>query len=146
MRYDLSDPLQAQQARTRLESLAARGSRVELTEKKVRSLPQNAYLHVCLAWFALQVGETLDVVKRRYYKEHCSPDIFVREKTDAVLHSTVRWLRSTASLTGEEMSLTIERFRNFASREAGIYIPEAGEHAFITRMEDEVERGKAWIY
>ncbi len=145
MRYDLSDTFQAQQARTRLETLIRRGSRVDIAEKRARSLSQNAYLHVCIAWFGLQVGETAEEVKRLYYKEHCSPDIFVREKDDKVLGRRVKWLRSSASLTTEEMTLSIERFRNFAASEAGVYIPEAGEHAFLARMEDEVERARAYV-
>lgn len=145
MRYTLSYPFHVRLARERLELLIRRGATIDLTEKRPRSLQQNAYLHVCLAWFGLQIGETTEEVKRRYYKVHCSPDIFVREKDDPVLHVPVRYLRSSADLSPAEMSITIERFRDFASQEAGIYIPSAEEHAFIMQMQTEVERAKQYL-
>lgn len=145
MRYDLANPMQSEQARSRLALLTKRGAVVEITEKKQRSLSQNAYLHVCLGYFGLQVGEQLEIVKRQYYKIHCNPDLFIREKTDAVLHQRVRYLRTSSDLTREEMTLSIERFRNFASGEAGVYIPTADEHAFIRQMEEEVERARAFL-
>lgn len=145
MRYDLSDPMQAAQAKTRLEALVRRGAVADLSEKRQRSLSQNAYLHVILAYFGLQVGETLDVVKRQYYKTYCNASLYVREKTDAVFGRRVRYLRSSSDLTSEEMTLSIERFRDFASHEAGVYIPTSDEHAFLLRMETEVERARAFI-
>lgn len=144
MRYTLSFPFHVRLARERLEHLIRRGATIELTEKRPRSLQQNAYLHVCLSWFGLQVGESTDEVKRRYYKLHCSPDIFVREKDDPVLHVPVKYLRSSADLSSEEMAITIERFRNFASQEAGIYIPSADEHAFIMQMQVEISRNQIY--
>lgn len=138
--------MQAEQARTRLEMLISRGTIAEVTEKRQRSYSQNAYLHVCLAWFGLQVGESLEDVKRLYYKCHCSPDIFIRERDDKLLHRKVRVLRSSADLTKEEMTLSIERFRDFAAKEAGIYIPSGEEHAYIMQMENEVERAKRYLY
>lgn len=145
MRFDLSDPFQRQQAQARLDHLAQKGAIVELTEKKARGLSQNAYLHVILAFFATKVGETEEIVKRQYYKIHCNPELFIRTKTDAVLHHQVKFLRSSSTLTSEEMTLSIERFRNFASSEAGIYIPSPEEHVFIAQMENEIEQAKQFL-
>ena len=145
MRYDLRIPYQAEQARKRLESLIAKEATVDLTEKHVRTLQQNAYLHVCLAWIALRLGHTVDYVKQQYYKLHCSPDIFVCEKYDKVLGHGVRYIRSSRDLTKEEMTTTIERFRTFAVQEAGEYIPSPEEHAFLHYIETEVERNKKYL-
>uniref|UniRef100_UPI003F9F964B hypothetical protein n=1 Tax=Prevotella fusca TaxID=589436 RepID=UPI003F9F964B len=118
---------------------------MELTEKKPkRSLPQNKYLHVILAYFGTQTGNTLAWVKERYYKVLINPDIFIRQKDDKFLGKT-QYLRSSADLDTAEMSLSIERFRNWAAQEAGIYIPSADEAIFIQQMEIEIERNKEFL-
>jgi len=43
------------------------------------------------------------------------------------------------------VSLSIERFRNWASQEAGIYLPSADEYIIIQQMEIEIERNKDYI-
>lgn len=146
MRYDLSSPFEAELARTRLASLIRRGTTVEVTEKRQRSLSQNAYLHVCLAWFGLQVGESMEYVKQYYYKQHCNADLFVREKYDPFLGRTVKYLCSSRDLDKEDMHVSIERFRDFASQEAGVYIPSPEEHAWVMQMENEVEKAKRYLY
>ena len=112
----------------------------ELTEKKPqRSLNQNKYLHVCLAYLGCQIGETMEYVKRNYYKILCNKDTFVREREDKFL-GRLKYLRSSSDLDSTEFSLTIERFRNFASAQCGIYIPSPDEERLIQLMEIEIEQ------
>jgi hypothetical protein len=145
MIYNLSNQFDVQSARVRLDALCSRGCIIELTEKKQkRSISQNSYLHVALGYFASQVGETLDYVKRFYYKLNCNRDLFVMEKSDSFL-GVVKYLRSSADLTTEEMSLSIDRFRNWAST-VGIYIPEASNEAEVAAMAIEVEKYKTYLY
>lgn len=119
--YDTSNPLQKEQFKARSAKLAESGKVVELTEKKPkRTLNQNKYLHICLAYFGCQIGETMEYVKRNYYKILCNKDTFIREREDKFL-GKIKYLRSSADLDSAEMSLTIERFRNFSSAQ-GIYI------------------------
>lgn len=142
MVYDTSNPLDNANFLLRAKKLAESGKIVELTEKKPRrSLPQNKYLHVILAYFGTQTGDTLPWVKERYYKVLINPDIFIRQKDDKFLGKT-QYLRSSADLDTAEMSLSIERFRNWAAQEAGIYIPSADEAILIQQMEIEIERNK----
>lgn len=83
MKYDGSNPLHVQQARAKLEKLIKEQKVFELTEKKPqRSLSQNKYLHICLPYFGCQIGETMEYVKRNYYKILCNKDTFVRERED----------------------------------------------------------------
>lgn len=129
----------------RAKKLAESGKVIELTEKKPRrSLPQNKYLHVILAYFGTQTGNTLEWVKQQYYKKLVNPDLFIREKEDKYL-GRIKVLRSSADLDTAEMSLSIERFRNWAAQEAGIYIPSADEAIFIQQMEIEIERNKEFL-
>ena len=145
MKYDGSNPLHVQQARAKLEKLIKEQKVFELTEKKPqRSLSQNKYLHICLSYFGCQIGETMEYVKRNYYKSLCNKDTFVREREDKFL-GRIKYLRSSSDLDSAEMSLTIERFRNFASAQCGIYIPSPDEERLIQLMEIEVEQNKFHI-
>jgi hypothetical protein len=145
MIYNTSNPLDKANFLLRAKKLAESGKVIELTEKKPRrSLPQNKYLHVLLAYFGTQTGNTLEWVKQQYYKKLVNPDLFIREKEDKYL-GKIKVLRSSADLDTSEFSLSIERFRNWASQEAGIYLPSADEFIIIQQMEIEIERNKEYL-
>ena len=145
MVYDTSNPLDKANFLLRAKKLAESGKIIELTEKKPRrSLSQNRYLHVLLAYFGTQTGNTLEWVKQQYYKKLVNPDLFIREKEDKYL-GKIKVLRSSADLDTSEFSLSIERFRNWASQEAGIYLPSADEYIIIQQMEIEIERNKEFL-
>lgn len=145
MRYDGSNPLHAEQSRLKLEQLIKGGKIFDLTEKKPqRSNDQNAYLHVLLGYFACETGNTLEWVKQQYYKKLVNPTLFIREKTDKYI-GTIKYLRSSAELDKDEMTLSIERFRNWSAAEAGIYLPDADEHRILELMRIEIERNNRFL-
>ena len=145
MIYNLSNPLDKANFLLRVKKLAESGVIVDLTEKKPRrSLPQNKYLHVILAYFGTQTGNTLEWVKQQYYKKLVNPDIFIREKNDKYL-GRIKVLRSSADLDTSEMSLSIDRFRIWSAQEAGLYIPSPDESILIQQMEIEIERNKEFL-
>lgn len=145
MIYNTSNQLDKANFLLRAKKLAESGKVIELTEKKPRrSLPQNKYLHVLLAYFGTQTGNTLEWVKQQYYKKLVNPDLFIREKEDKYL-GKIKVLRSSADLDTSEFSLSVERFRNWASQEAGVYIPAADEAILIQQMEIEIERNKEFL-
>ncbi len=143
--FDTSNPLDKANFELRARKLAESGKIVELTEKKPRrSLPQNKYLHVILSYFGTQTGNTLEWVKQQYYKKLVNPDLFIREKEDKYL-GRIKVLRSSAELDTAEMSLSIDRFRNWAAQGAGVYIPAADEAILIQQMEIEIERNRDFL-
>lgn len=145
MLYDLSNPLQAEQFKSRSALLVKNGKIVELTEKKPkRSLQSNKYLHVILGYFACETGNTLEWVKQQYYKKLVNPSIFIRDKDDKYL-GRIKILRSSADLDSAEFALTIDRFRNWASAQCGIYLPSPDEDRLIQLMEIEIERNKEFV-
>lgn len=145
MIYDNSNPLEKANFLLRAEKLAEGGKVAELTEKMPkRTIPANRYLHVILAYFGAQTGNTLEWVKQQYYKKLVNPDIFIREQTDKYL-GKVRILRSSADLDTREFSISIDRFRNWAAHEACIYIPSAEESILIQQMEIEIEKNKEFL-
>lgn len=145
MVYDTSNPLDKANFLLRAKKLADKGAIIELTEKKPRrTLSQNSYLHVTIAYFASQYGCTTEWAKQRYFKQLVNPELFVREKDDEFL-GRVKYLRSSADLDVSEMSLAIDRWRNWCSMEASIYIPSADEAILIQQMEAAVNRNKAFL-
>lgn len=142
----MSNVMDIESARTKLEGLVKRGVLIELSEKKPRrSLNQNNYLHLILAYFACRSGNTLDWVKMNYYKLECNRQLFVRERWDETLQKSVAYVRSTADLTTEEMSLSIDRFKDWSVQVAEIALPDADDEAQIAAAQVEVERNKRFL-
>lgn len=146
MLYNLNNVLQKEQFKSRTAMLLEKSNGiVELTEKKPkRSNQQNAYLHVILGYFAMETGNTLEWVKSQYFKKLVNAEIFIREQDDKYL-GRLKVLRSSADLDSGEMTTAIDRFRNWASSEAGIYLPSPNEEEMLSLMEVELSRYKEFL-
>lgn len=145
MTYDLTNIIDKERFKRRCNQLYSAGEVVELTaKKKRRTLPQNAYLHLILGWFAMETGNRLEFVKQEYFKRHINPDLFVVEIDDKYL-GKAQILRSSRDLDSAEMTTAIERFRNWSSSEAGIYIPSPDEQAFLQAIEIEMLKQREYI-
>ncbi len=57
----------------------------------------------------------------------------------------VTYLRSSAELTTGEMTLSIDRFRNWSASVAGIYLPAANEQQMLIYAQQEIERNNEFI-
>ena len=140
MIYDLKNPVHRDQFSRRSDILLEKGQDVvELKTKTSRSLRQNAYLHLILGWFAAETGNTREFVKREYFKRLVNAEIFVSYIDDRWLGRT-EIIKSSAEVTKEEMITAIERFRNWSSQEAGIYLPSADEQNYLEQLEIELGR------
>lgn len=145
MIYNLSNDFDKQRFKVRCNALYKQGGVVDLTAKKEqRTIPQNRYLHLILGWFAIETGNTLGFVKQEYFKRHINPDLFVVEIDDKHL-GKVSVLRSSRDLNTAEMTTAIERFRNWSSAEAGVYLPSPDEQAFLQSIEIELLRQKEYL-
>lgn len=143
MTYDLSKELDKSRFQARCDSLVRKGAVAELTERTFRSSSQNRYLHLIIGVVAMETGNTLAYTKEEYFKRLVNPAIFVTEKEDRFI-GKVTVLRSSATLTKEEMSLAIDRFRQWAA-ENGIFIPEPGDEQRLREMEIEMSRMQRWL-
>jgi hypothetical protein len=145
MIYDLSNILEKQRFKRRCNQLYKAGVMVELAEKKPkRTIPQNAYLHLILGWFAIETGNTLDFVKQKYFKQHVNPDIFIIE-VDAEYIGKVQVLRSSRDLDTAEMTKAIDNFREWSFETTGIYLPVPNEQDFLREIEKEMARQKMYL-
>mgnify|MGYP003625224506 CR=1 FL=1 len=146
MILDASKQFDIERSRTRLEKLIKNKSKFELTEKKpVRSVSQNAYLHLIIGWFAIEYGETIDYVKRMIFKKLVNPEIFIFERENTKTGEKRKELKSSAILDSREMTNAIDRFRDYSSKEFGVYLPEAGEIDFLNEIKTQIENNKNYL-
>lgn len=144
MILNLNIELDREKFKTRSDFLLEKRKVVELTEKTGRSLKQNSYLFLILNIFAMEYGESVEFVKQRFFKELCNPEIFVRTKSDKLL-GEITYLRSSADLTKEEMVTAIDRFKIWASKEAGIFIPDAISDDERIELLRQIDRQKEYL-
>lgn len=157
MLYNLRNPVEADKFKTKVSALTKKAKElseynpqgktciVDLTEKQQsRSLAQNAYYHVIVAYFASEYGVSKEQAECDYFKRLCNSDIFVRKVTNK-RGKEVEYLRSSADLDKDEMSIAITRFRNWCSAEAEIYIPSGEEHEYIVFCQQAIERNKEYL-
>ena len=144
MIYNLNDKAQCEEIRTRLAALEQRGAWVELTEKSSKTSSQNRYLHACFGYFGAQLGYPREYVKREFFKRLANAELFVIERTDRDGRKYTD-LRSTSSLTKEEMSIAIDRFRNWAAVEGGVYIPSPEDVAAVNYMEQIASKNETYL-
>lgn len=141
MIYDSSNKLHQKQAIDKLNFYFSKGKRFELKVKnQKRSISQNSYLHLILSWFGVETGYTLEEVKQDIFKKHVNPTLFYEGEFEGII-KIERW-RSSANLDTAEMTLAIDRFRNFSSKELGIYLPEPNDLALLQEIENELSKHK----
>lgn len=143
MQYDLSSDFQRKAFIARMDNLLDKGAVVELTEKTFRSPNQNRYLHLLIGVVAIETGNNLEYCKEWYFKRLCNPDIFIIDKKDR-FYGEIMILRSTASLTKEEMSMAIDRFKKWGA-ENGIYMPNPEDIHLLKEIEIEMGRLKTYL-
>jgi hypothetical protein len=121
----------------------SKGKTFELVEKKPkRSIRQNSYLHLILSWYALEYGEMMQYIKEEVFKKQINKDIFEYEFINKKTGEIRMEYKSTAQLDTGQMTTAIDRFRNYASKEAGIYLPEPGDLDMLQQMENEIKNNQ----
>ena len=144
MIYDTANPYQREQADEYYEKLKDQGAIIEVKKKsRNRSLSQNAYLHVILSFFAAEYGCSEDEAKLDYFKRLCNRVIFEKTTTNK-LGIEVKVLKSSSVLDKAEMTLAIDRFRNWSASN-GIYLPAPDENDFLLHAQREIERVKEYL-
>ena len=144
MLYDLSNILDRERFTRRCTVLLGKKGVVELVEKTQRSNSQNRYLHLLLGYLAMETGNELEYVKEVFYKRTANAALFVRRREDEIV-GAVEFTRSSAELSKEEMTVSIDRLRDWSSRVAGIYLPSADEQGFLQMIEVEMSRQQGYL-
>jgi hypothetical protein len=144
MIFDLSNEYDIPKYKEYVNKLYSKKAIVEVKEKHPkRSLSQNNYLHLILSYFGSEYGCSLDEVKINFYKS-VNNDLYKREKVNK-RGNKIEYLRSSRELTTDEMKLSIEKFRNWSSSVAGIYLPSPNEEQMLLYIQQEIERNKEYL-
>lgn len=144
MIYNPQNRIEVNRAIEKIKYFISEGKIFELKAKRERrTISQNSYLHLLFSWFALETGYTTDEVKQDIFKKIVNPNTFYEGEFGKLI-KIERW-RSTASLNTEEMTLCINRFRDYASKEAGIYLPEPTGLVMIRQLEIEVTNNQQYL-
>lgn len=147
MLYDLkkSNPYDREKFMARAKEMLEKEDVVDLSKHHPkRSNKQNAYAHVLFAYFASEYGITKEEVKQSYFKERVNSEIFLRTKINKQ-GKLIEYLRSSKELNSAEMTLALERFRNWSASVANIYLPAPGEESFLTYCEQQIEANKEFL-
>ena len=120
MIFNLNNPYEADKFKEYVNRMYQQKSVVEVKKKLPnRTLAQISYLHFLLGFFEIKYG--------------CKKGM------------EVTCLRSSAELTTGEMTLSIERFRNWSASVADIYLPAANEHQMLIYAQQEIQRNQEFI-
>ena len=124
MKFDLSNSIDVKRAKSRLNYLIEKQVRISITKYiSGRSLNQNSYLHVCIAFIARETG------LNDHEAKHVLKESFAEKNEFAEYHKKGRrFLTSTADYTKDQMQLFIEFIRELAHDTLGCYIPTSEEY------------------
>lgn len=146
MIYNSKIELEAKKAKERIKWLIKNERRFELTEKRPRrSISQNAYLHLILSYYAVEMGEELEYVKQYIFKEIVCFHIFSYERINRKTGEVRMAYKSTADLDTKQMTDAIECFRNHSAKELGLYLPEPSDLPLIDQMENEIKKQQQYL-
>ncbi|MSS16842.1 hypothetical protein [Sodaliphilus pleomorphus] len=145
MIYDLQNEYDRSKFKAKVNQLYTEKALVELKRKTTnRSLAQNSYLHVLLCYFASEFGYTMEEVKHDIFKKKCNPELFLHKRKNK-RGFEVTYVRSSTELDKAEMTLAIERFRNYSSAVCGLYLPEPNEHRALVYAQQQIEQYKNYV-
>lgn len=91
----------------------------------------------------MDVGVTLEYAKREYFKKLVNKDLFIRKEQDR-FSGEIEVIRSSASLTIEEMSLAIDKFKRWGA-ENGFYLPSPEDKERLRDIEIEMGRMRQYL-
>ena len=88
--------------------------------------------------FAIEYFDTVEYVKQEIFKRIVNPEIFCMKVTNLKGKRTA--LRSSSDLDTKELTIAIERFRDYSSVELGLYLPEPNETEYLEAIEAEAQK------
>lgn len=134
MKFDLAIKDEATNAHIQLARLMIKKPIIELKAvKPQRSGNQNRFLHLLLGAFGMHFGYTIEESKLIYKQ--------VNESIYYYMKNGRQFIRSSADLSTEEMTKTIDKFR-IKSAEQGCDLPTATDQEWLARIDIEMSNNK----
>ena len=138
MIYNTACNFDIEKAKEKFNFLISKNCSFELSEKrKKRSYKQNRYLHLILSFFGLELGYTLEESKELYKR--------LNKETYEYKKNNVVFIKSSAKLNSKEMTMTIEKFRNWSAKKAGVFLPSPDDTEYLRQIEQEVKNKEQYL-
>ena len=145
MIFNLSNHYEIPKFKEYVNKLFSERAVVEVKKKLPnRTLAQNSYLHLLLGYFGSEYVAA-SMKQKLTFIRGLATVICLRERRLTKKGKEVTYLRSSAELTTGEMTLSIDRFRNWSASVAGIYLPAANEHQMLIYAQQEIQRNQEFI-
>lgn len=155
MKYNLVLKSDRQKLREYAEYLCAQGEKAEANSisaygaelrqmKPPQSGQQLRFAFVCIGYFAAEYGISKYEAEWTYFKDIVNHDIFYKTKLNKK-GEPIKYVRHMDELDMGELALAITRFRNFASSEFEMYIPDSTDYAFMIHAEKVIEENKEYL-
>jgi hypothetical protein len=146
MIYNPEKEIDVQRAVEKFKYFVKHNKVFELSAKKVpKTYPQLKYAHLIMGWFAWEYGETLEYIKLEYFKKLVNPQIFEYEFINRKTAEVRIEYKSLSNISKEEMTLAIDRFRDYSSKEAGIYLPEPNDLVLMREIEIQLKNNEQYL-
>lgn len=143
--FNLNSDLAVQRFDLWTAKMKAEKKRVRVEDLEPKSLGQNAYIHLIFAYVALETGYTKEWVKQTLFKQVVNRQIFVIEKVNEQNGEIYTVVRSWATVTKDEATLSINRFIEYVKVEGGLDIPDPTNKQDISYIQQEVFNNQQYI-
>jgi hypothetical protein len=141
VKYNTTHPGEAAKAKVYLDQLIQKKAVVEVVKiSPRRSLNQNSYLHLLLNAFGVHFGYNLEEAKLVY--KQLNKDIYFYSKE--VRGKKWEFMRSSADLTKEEMTKSIDTLREWSAK-ADYPLPTATDKGWLMEIENAIEQAKHYL-
>ena len=129
MKYDLSKSYDQQKAKEYLSKLTEDGSKANLTKiHPKRSTDQNSYLHVLFSLWGKNFGYTMMETKCEVKHSLGYSYRKVERKGNMVDVGEVLHYHSTSKMDSKELTIFIEKFRDWSAMTCDFYLPSPAEY------------------
>jgi hypothetical protein len=146
MVYNPQKPIDIQRAIEKIKHFIAKGQPFELKRiSQKKSVNQNSYFHLIVGWFAWEYGEDFEYVKQEMIKKIICPEVFRYERANEKTGEVRDAYKSFANIDKDQTTYVIDKFRDYASKQAGIYLPEPTDLAALQEIEVQLKNNEQYL-
>lgn len=146
MTYNPKNPTDVKRSIEKIKHLIAKGKPFEIKSISTRkSINQNSYFHLIVGWFAWEYGEDFDYVKQEMIKKIVCPEIFKTERVNERTGEVREAWKSFSTIDKDQTTYVIDKFRDYASKQAGIYLPEPNDLAALQEIEVQLKNNERYL-
>ena len=145
MLFNLKDSHEVQKAKDKLNALYSKGALIEIKEKGSKTPNQNAYLHLILTAFAMEIGETLEYVKQQVFKIHVNKEVFLVDRVNPKTKAIRKDILSITNLDKDVLAQCIDRFIFWSENEQSIILPKVEDKEALNQIRIEEQKNKVFL-